>query len=246
MGIKVDEDATKEQRLEARRTVQEYYDYNPQPKHAPGGLFKKVHVHLPENDEVVKGHMHFVVVVELLEHAYNGPYSLKLNKEGSHECLGVVSAFARPDHSPCAACAGHRANGSTIKGAIFLDEKIVDDQIFSADDETTGSAGISDEVQATGITDIANRIKGLLTAELVNPDGEQLGVARPAKDDHNVAEVSATSGVHLSKDAAPVSVTLLSAAPVRRNDIDGSPIYWADWMHHGDVFSVCHFISIVS
>lgn len=225
LGIKVEEDATKEQQLEARRIVQEYYKYNPQSKKLPGGLFESIPTEISDEQELVKGHRQFVVVVELLEHAYNGPYSFKLYRKGTSgpEIVGGVSVFARPDHSPCAACAGHRANGSTIKGVIFLDEEIVDGLINNADFETHET------------TDVATGIKTLLQAELTDPEGIQLGVVHlPEEDSEGIGAES-----HLAKDAAPVSVTLLSSAAVRRTDIDGSPISWTDWSHHGDVFEVC-------
>lgn len=205
--------------------MQGYYDYKPKPSNTYGDLFKNIRVRLPENFEVVEGHRQFVVVANLLEHAYNGPYSFKLYKKGTSEpeLVGGVSVFARPDHSPCAACAGHRADGSTVKGAIFLDEKTVDDLIGD------------DKIETHGITAVANGIKNLLHAELTNPEGVRLGVV------HLPEEYSEGIGAesHLAKDVAPVSVTLLSTAAVRRTDIDGSPISWADWTHHGDVFEVC-------
>lgn len=233
MGYKLEENDPFYKRIRARLRVQNYYEYNPQPL-VKGGIFGDISKELPSGFEVVKDHRQFVVVVKLLEHAYNGPYSFKLYTDGETgpEIVGQVSVFARPDHSPCAACAGHRADNSVIMGAIFIDEERVNRAIARVSDQDTEIAGV------------AAGLKGLFHAELSSPAGVRLGITHPFVPEEGV-DHSLKS--HLPSGLAPISVTLMSAAAIRPMDIqrdesnldDEGPISWIDWMDHGDVFAVC-------
>lgn len=233
MGYQLERDDPYFKRIRARRDIQNYYKYNPQSS-VKGGIFGDILTELPSGFEFVKNHRQFVVIVKLLEHAYNGPYSFKIYTDGetSPEIVGQVSVFARPDHSPCAACAGHRADSSVIMGAIFIDEKLVNDVI----------AGLSDH--DTDIAGVAAGLKGLFHAELTSPAGVRLGITHPFVPEEGVDH---SSHSHLPSGLAPISVTLTSAAAIRPIDIqhdenglnDEGPFSWTDWMDHGDVFAVC-------
>lgn len=189
-------------------------------KQHPGGLFRSVAT--PEDTPgvaaVVEGHRQFTVVVELLEHAANGPYVFKLFKKPANEgeapeLIGAVTVFARPASSPCAGCAGRRAQGTTITGVIFIDESIVEDLIKDS------------TVDTNNLEEVAAALKSVLYAEVQNTGGVQLSVMVPSG---SVAGVAAA-------EITPVAIELLSSAAVRKHD---GPVHWTDWSEHGDPFAV--------
>lgn len=225
-GVKVDAPASVAERIAARKRLQVYYSYNPTPKQLPRGLFTTLldtKEEPPKDTEVIPGHRQFAVVVELLEHMFNGPYTFKLftkpsslNRTTPPEIVGAVSVFARAEDSPCAGCQGRRAQGATIMGVIFIDEAIVDDLIAD------------ENVDTNNLDEIADALKKFLHAELQNPAGTKISIVVP----------KGLLGATQETDLAPVGIQLVSSAGARKGE-DG-PVHWVDWTHHGDLFDVNH------
>ena len=218
-GIKVDAPATAAERLSARQRLQVYYGYVPAPK--PVQLFAASSASVSDDHDVIPGHRQFVIAVELLEHAFNGPYTFKLFrkpvKEGDEpELIGAVSVFTRPGSSPCAGCHGRREAGAVVHGVIFIDEALIDELI---DD---------DSVDTSDLDAVAKALKNVLYAELQNPGGTQISVVAPA------GLLGATPEAPIS----PISVQLFSTAAARPKGSDDAPVHWVDSADHGAVFHV--------
>ena len=240
-GVKVDKEASPAEREKAKRALQEYYGYVPTPiipktaaldvsaamgrKHP---IFKAPDV-VRNDSRPVDGYREFAVAVELLEHAYNGPYTFKLwhrlNKDDPDSApvlIGRVDVFARPDHSQCADCSRRRAAGSLVRGTIFIDISVIDDVI---ENHQMNRSDASTE-------DLVEKVKNTFSAELINTHNEKLAVIGVHHD------VSAHWG-EIDQDEAPISLTLLSSAVAYAGGRDG-PLSLLGWDNHGDVFGVCH------
>lgn len=229
-GVKVDAPASAAERIAARKRLQVYYSYNPVPKQLPNNLFTTLldtKEQPAKGAEVIPGHRQFAVVVELLEHMFNGPYTFKLftkpsarNRTTPPEIIGAVSVFARAEDSPCAGCQGRRAQGATVMGVIFIDEAIVDDLIADED------------VDTNNLDEIADALRTVVHAELQSPAGTKISVVAPK----GLLGATSTQETEL----APIGIQLVSTAGARKGE-DG-PVHWVDWTQHGDLFDVNHFL----
>lgn len=142
------------------------------------------------------GHRHYVIIVELLEHAFDGPYTLKIfeSATGSNVILGSVTVFARPDDSPCEGCSRRRANGSVVRGIIPVPRNVVD---------AVRDMKIADESR------LHEAIKSKFKGVLVNPRGTLLGRAEPIEGDLPDGQRS------LPRHLAPMKVRLVSSVAQR-------------------------------
>jgi len=177
---------------------------------------------------VVNGYRHFVVVVVLIEHAYNGPYAFHLNYKLSNDSesvyVGSVSVFARPNHSPCLSCSKRRVAGTTVRGIIPLDTKLIQEIIKHKQldrDET------EDEK-------LAGSFKDTFWGELKHPSGKSLGRAMPHLPERGVPSSP------VEAERAPVEVSLFSASAARPIGSKDGPVRFFDWQDHGDMFEGGH------
>ena len=175
---------------------------------------------MPGGIEIIKNHRQFAVIVELLEHANNGPYSFKLygkptSRNSERSLIGAVSVFARQDSSPCAGCQGRRAQATTVLGIIFIDEDFVEQIV-----EDTGRGGLDD---------IAEAVKGSLHAELQDPRGIKLSITFGV-DSQQVQQKSEL--------IYPRGVVLVSTGAALQTGNPDAPYQWVDWATHGNVFRV--------
>ncbi|KAG1751810.1 common central domain of tyrosinase-domain-containing protein [Suillus lakei] len=177
-GIKVDQAATSaDERAAARKRVQAYYDFDPQAKakQVVSQAWKQLPVPkkedpaVPSNHTVIPHCRTFVVHVKLLEHAYNRSYSFQLHHKGnahsSPQLVGTVTVFARPDHSPCKACAVRREAGSVVRGMIPIPPELT-----------------------------LAHIKGEFVGRLVDATGSELAGAEGGLEAPQVPQNRATSG----------------------------------------------------
>ncbi|KAG1751812.1 common central domain of tyrosinase-domain-containing protein [Suillus lakei] len=179
-GIKVDQAATSaDERAAARKRVQAYYDFDPQAKakQVVSQAWKQLPVPkkedpaVPSNHTVIPHYRTFVVHVKLLEHAYNRSYSFQLHHKGnahsSPQLVGTVTVFARPDHSPCKACAVRREAGSVVRGMIPIPPELVESIMKS------NGGGQS----RTTFNQTLAHIKGEFVGRLVDATGSELAGA---------------------------------------------------------------------
>lgn len=231
--MKVDQKATPEERVAARAKIAKYYGFDPQQdvkeidqnswSHLPVPPANTINLSVPLKE--IQNYRVFIVVVRLLEHALNRSYSLELfyNHDGKPQIIGKVTVFARPDHSPCKACAKRRARGSVIRGIIPIPSSIID--------EILRESGTSRD-QATLDTTAADVTQNL-SGELLDTSGKVFATAQggdgaPTIPDHETA----------SSRVVPVEVTLYTSAVAERTDGTDKPVHLYDWTPHNDVFPV--------
>lgn len=235
-GIKVDQAAaTPQERAEARKRVQAYYDFDPQTKAKQVTSHSWKHLPVPSNDDpvvpsdhtVIPHYRTFVVHVKLLEHAYNRSYSFQLHHKGnansSAQLVGTVTVFARPDQSPCKACAVRREAGSIVRGMIPIPPELIESVIKS-----NGGA-------ESGITfdQTLAHIKGEFVGTLVDATGSELAGAEGGLEGTNVPQ----TGRAASRRVTPVEISLVSAAVAEHGKDKSRPVYLCDWQHHDGIFN---------
>lgn len=162
----------------------------------------------------------FVVVVRLPEHAFNRSYNFELryNQGTESRFIGAAAVFARPDHSPCKACAKRRANGSIIRGVIPLPFSLVNDIVASSGNTPT---------LETTISDITKHLSGAL----VDTAGKVLATAQGGKDAPIVP-----SGQSASSDVVPAEVAMYTSAVAEKTDDTEHPVHLFDWQAHNALF----------
>lgn len=235
-GIKVDQAATTSQeRAEARKRVQAYYDFDPQTKAKRVTSHAWKHLPVPNNDDpvvpsdhtVIPHYRTFVVHVKLLEHAYNRSYSFQLHHKGnansSAQLVGTVTVFARPDQSPCKACAVRREAGSIVRGMIPIPPELIESVIKSNGGAESGTT--FDQTLA--------HIKGEFVGTLVDATGSELAGAEGGLEGTNVPQ----TGRAASRRVTPVEISLVSTAVAEHGKDKSRPVYLCDWQHHDGIFN---------
>ncbi|KAI5990034.1 hypothetical protein F5J12DRAFT_929909 [Pisolithus orientalis] len=142
LGIRIDQETPAENRRAVRKRIYKYYGFDcsgaaENRKDADKISWSHIPVRpakeagLPKGFEEIDHFRTFVVAVQLPEHAFNRTYSFELryNRGTESRSISAVTVFARPDRSPCKACAKHRSNGSIIHGAIPLPFDIVNELV---------------------------------------------------------------------------------------------------------------------
>jgi len=238
-AIKVDKPATAQQRTDARLALQKYYGLDPRADKEDLKFSNNPLFHLrPKtrtDHELLPEYRHFVVVVQLLEHAYNRSYSFKLYHDDKPDddikpvLVGSVDVFARPDTSPCKGCSSRRNAGTIVRGVIRFGPHHVNSIIAllpKLDDKKESQEAL------------ANHMKLALTAVLENAQGDRLAAAGS-----QVGELGPSGEMMaMSEHLAPVKVTLLSAAASFSTAAEnGGPAHFVGWVNHGEVFEDGHF-----
>jgi tyrosinase len=234
-GVKVDKPATAQQRIDARLALQKYYGLNPHTEKIILQFSNNPLFHLrtkaPAGHQLLPAYRHFVVVVQLLEHAYNRSYSFKLYHNDQPDdgdttkavLVGSVDVFARPDTSSCRGCSNRRKAGSIVRGVIRLRVHHVNAII-----------GLQPELDNKEVPEsvLADHMKSNLTAVLANPQGDILACAGSQAEQLGPAGETAAMEEHM----APVKVTLLSSTASFATDAETgvgpvSLVYWhsAGW-----------------
>ncbi|KAI6165504.1 common central domain of tyrosinase-domain-containing protein [Pisolithus thermaeus] len=233
LGIKVDQPATPEERRAARARIYEYYGFSPGEaatktnkaswSHVPVRSAKEAG--LPELFKEISNFRIFVVVVRLPEHAFNRSYNFELHYNHGTESrfIGAVTVFARPDHSPCKACAKRRASGSIIRGAIPLPFSLVNDIVVRS------RAGRTNSTLETTTEDITRCLSGVL----VDMAGKVLATARGGKEAPRVPDEESAS-----ETVMPAEVALYTSAAAEKTGDKKHPVHLFDWQAHNALFSV--------
>ncbi|KAI6137197.1 hypothetical protein F5141DRAFT_1079364 [Pisolithus sp. B1] len=232
LGIKVDQPATPEERRAARARIYDYYGFNPGEaatktnkaswSHVPVRSAKEAG--LPELFKEISNFRIFIVVVRLPEHAFNRSYNFELHYNHGTESrfIGAVTVFARPDHSPCKACAKRRANGSIIRGAIPLPFSLVNDIIVRSRVDRTNAT------LETTTADITRCLSGVL----VDTAGKVLATARGGKEAPRVPDEQSAS-----ETVVPAEVALYTSAAAEKTGDKMHPVHLFDWQAHNALFS---------
>jgi len=234
-GVKVDQPAgSLQERVEARKRIQAYYDFDPQTKakQVPKLSWRHMavpsqnHPGVPKTHNVIPNFRTFIVHVKLPEHAYNRSYSFQLihkgNPHSSAQVVGTITVFTRPDHSPCKACAKRRAAGSVIRGMIPIPTELIHSVI-----KTHGGAELGISFAQT----IAH-IKKEFTGRLVDANGSGLAQAEGGLEAEQVSKDKAAS-----RRVTPVEISLVSTAVAEHESKQNHPVYLFDWQHHEGIFN---------
>ncbi|KIJ62546.1 hypothetical protein HYDPIDRAFT_94060 [Hydnomerulius pinastri MD-312] len=231
-GVKVDVDASPEERVKARGRIMAYYGYDTLTaknqkirgvQHVPVGDFL-----LPSHYKTRKGFRLFQLQVTLPEFAFNGSYEFELSyarpgKKDRH--IGCVTVFARSDDSACEACETRRASSAECHGVIPLPPAFVSEMIL---DSKVDRSQLTAEITA----DI---IKKCLRGEL-KESTELLAFANGS------GVYTDTTFKRLRPQLSPSEVTLLSSAVAEDPNDPDVPACSFDWQPHGEVFPVCSSI----
>jgi tyrosinase len=233
-GIKVDKAATSaEERAAARKRVQAYYGFDPQTKAKRVASDSWKHLPVPSQEDptvpsdhtVIPHYRTFFVHVKLPEHAYNRSYSFQLHHKGnarsSPQLVGTITVFARPDHSPCKACAVRRETGSVIRGMIPIPPELIDSIIRS---HVVRDSGVTfDQTLA--------HIKGEFVGKLMDASGSQLAGAEGGQ------ETQVPQNRAASRRVTPKEISLVSAAVAQHVEDKDRPVYLFDWQRHDGIFN---------
>ncbi|KAI6154136.1 common central domain of tyrosinase-domain-containing protein [Pisolithus tinctorius] len=231
LGVKVDQKATDDERHAARARIAKFYGFDPQTSVKSRNKGDWSHVTVPKAkdrglSEILKeipNFRVFIVLVRLPEHAFNRSYSFELyhDRGSAPQPVGIVTVFARPDHSPCKACAQRRESGSIVRGIIPLPFSLVNDIIVNS--------GI-DRTKATVDTTAADITKNL-SGKLLDMTGKVLASAQGGTEAAAVPKEKKASS-----DVVPVEVTLYTSAVAEKVDDEGHPVYLFDWQPHNALF----------
>ncbi|KIJ64397.1 hypothetical protein HYDPIDRAFT_90354 [Hydnomerulius pinastri MD-312] len=229
LGIKVNEPASVEERINARTKLMAYYGYDALTaknqlkggvQHVAAGDFM-----LPAHYKVRRGFRVFQVHVRLPEFAFNGSYEFQLSyaRLGKNDLfVGPVTVFARGDDSACEACEVRRENGTDVHGVVSIPPSFVNEMIRNS---KIDRSQLTPEITA-------DLIKKHLRGELKDVSTTTLAFAS------NSGDVVASSA-ELASELAPREVTLLSSSVAEDPDDSERPACSFDWKPHGEVFTVC-------
>ncbi|KIJ62547.1 hypothetical protein HYDPIDRAFT_114189 [Hydnomerulius pinastri MD-312] len=226
-GVKVDLDASPEERVKARGRIMAYYGYDALTardqkirgvQHIPVGDYL-----LPAHYKTRKGFHVFQIQVALPEFAFNGSYEFELSytrpgQEAKH--IGCVTVFARSDDSACEACETRRNNGAHVHSVIPLPPALVSEMILDS--------GVDRSQLTPEIT--ADLIKKRLRGEL-KQFAELLAFANGSGVDTDTA-----SG-RLRLELSPGGVILYSSSVAEDPNDPEVPGCNFDWVSHNEVFS---------
>ncbi|KAG6337216.1 hypothetical protein ID866_1888 [Astraeus odoratus] len=215
LGIKVDKDATDDERLAARATIAKYYGFDPQTAATQVDAAAWSHIPvtpaseagLPSTLQEIPNFRVFMAVVQLPEHSFNRSYTLDLhyNQGTESQLLGSVAVFARSDLSPCKACAKRRSAASVVRGVIPLPSSIVNEIILKS---TTANPTLE-----TTTGDIAASLSG----KLADASRLVLATAQGGTNAPRVPPGNAAPG-----KVIPIETTLYSTAVAEKK---GDPSY---------------------
>ncbi|KAG1750495.1 common central domain of tyrosinase-domain-containing protein [Suillus paluster] len=235
VGIKVNQAATSsEERAAARKKVATYYGFDPQTKAKQVTSHAWKHLPVPNQDDpavpadhtVIPNYRTFVVHVKLPEYAYNRAYSFQLHHKGNAhsapQLVGTTTVFARPDHSPCKACAVRRETGSVVRGMIPIPSELIESIIKS--NMGSESAATFDKTLADIKKEFVGKLVDTTGSELAGAEG---GLEAPCVPKHRAA----------SRRVTPVEIALVSVAVAEHAEDKDRPVYLLDWQHHDSVFS---------
>ncbi|KAJ4483559.1 Di-copper centre-containing protein [Lentinula aciculospora] len=145
----------------------------------------------PSRFKEVDDYRHFIIVADILEHAYSGSYRLELLFNNIN--IGMVTSLARGLDTLCAGCQGRRQIKNRIQGTIAIDQYVVN-QIYSL---VEGSDRPNQEDVFKEVLKLA------FSARLVGPTGTVLATAS--------IDVDPTEGNALPQDKCP-NITIYSSS----------------------------------
>ncbi|KAI6005994.1 common central domain of tyrosinase-domain-containing protein [Pisolithus albus] len=231
-GVKVDQDATDAQRAAGRAQIAKYYGFNPQQaatqvdteawSHLPVPAPKDAG--LPETFQGIQNYRIFVVLVQLPEHAFNSSYHFELHKTSGNqtELIGTTTVFARPDYSPCSACALRREMSSIVRGVITLPPSLVNDIIVN-----NGTSGGNPTIETT-----TEAIAQSLSGKLLDASRSLVATAQGGTKAPTVPSDQASP-----PQIVPSGVTLFTAAVAEKSDDKTYPVQLYDWQKHNELFT---------
>ncbi|KAI6039021.1 common central domain of tyrosinase-domain-containing protein [Pisolithus marmoratus] len=231
-GVKVDQTATDAERAAARARIAKFYGFDPQQaatqvdaeawSHLP--VPSPTSAGLPETFQEIKNYRVFVVLAELPEHAFNTSYHFELHTNTGSQTglIGAVTVFARPNYSPCTACAFRREMGTVVRGVMTLPPSVVNDIIVN-----NGTSGGNPTVETT-VEAIAQSLTGKLTDTSRTVVATAQGGTRAPTVPSNQAS---------PPNIVPSGVTLFSAAVAEKTGDKTYPVQLYDWQKHNSLFT---------
>ena len=173
--------------------------------------------HAPVGYTRLANYLHFIFSVQLLEHAFNGSYTLSLYCQTTGKLVGFADVFTRGDVTKCENCQRRREGGVIIYDAIHFSSTMAGEILHDGNWEHL---------------DIATqyeRLKGDIKAVLTRAGGESL--AHAVGDNPPVGKYTD----HLEADKIP-KLTLYTASACYPEGHTGGPFSFYDWQGHGEVF----------
>jgi tyrosinase len=178
---------------------------------------------LPEKHEPVYNFRQFVVVVELVEHAFEGSHFLEVSytsKDGQTYPVGATAVLGRTHGTQCAGCRERRRGHSKVHDAIHIPHDVV---VKIITDHDLNHPRVGDD-------ELCKSIRDSFHAQIVSPSGivrAQADLGAPNR--HGVKPVDETVLPQLRLASANVS-----AIRDRNEDIQ-HPWEFYDWKDHGSV-----------
>ncbi|KAF9240821.1 hypothetical protein BU15DRAFT_61155 [Melanogaster broomeanus] len=226
LGINVEvPPASKHAQQEARARIAKYYSVDPQRSARETNRVEIPvpgvgEISLPSNFTSIRGFRLFVILARLPEHAFGHSYDLRIYYKET-KLVGNVSVFARPDNSPCKACAYRRTNTAVVRGVILIPPRIVNEIIVeSGIDRSTNTMEITTELITRALTGKLLDVSGKLLASAKGGDN-----AEPVRDGESAAE-----------RVRPVEVSLVSSGVAEHVNDSKQPVYLFDWNSHKALF----------
>ncbi|KAF9231287.1 hypothetical protein BU15DRAFT_82598 [Melanogaster broomeanus] len=210
---------------EARARIARYYGVDPQRSARETNRVEIPvpgvgEISLPTNFTSIRGFRLFVILARLPEHAFGHSYDLRIYYKET-KLIGNVSVFARPDNSPCKACAYRRTNTAVVRGVILIPPRIVNEIIVeSGIDRSTNTMEITTELITRALTGKLLDVSGKLLASAKGGDS-----AEPVRDGDSAAE-----------RVQPVEVSLVSSGVAEHVNDSNQPVYLFDWNSHKGLF----------
>ncbi|KIK51515.1 hypothetical protein GYMLUDRAFT_50527 [Collybiopsis luxurians FD-317 M1] len=204
--IDVSQPSTEIQRAKYLAILQDYYGLNVNVAKLTFGRDRhpilpvlKGHGVAPQRFKEVSDYRHFIIVADILEHAYSGSYRLEILYNDIS--VGIVTSLARGLDTLCAGCQGRRQIKNRIQGTIAIHQYVVN-QIYSLveDSDRPNTEEVFQEV-----------LKRAFSARLVGPTGTVLATANN--------DVDPTPTNALPNDKCP-NITINSASAATHEDHD--------------------------
>lgn len=228
-GVSVDKPATITERAQYLRTLQKYFGQRPTIQRdaqipIQQALFTKDNEEaLPKGFEPVWNFRQFVIVVEVVEHAFESSHFLEIvytSKDGQEYPVGATAVLSRSHGTQCSACRARRHGNSKVHDTIHIPHDIVVKIITDYDLNHTHT---KDEV-------LCDSIRNSFKAHIVSPDGKTRAKATPGE--------VAGDGTKAIDEAIRPKLRLASANVCAIRDKNEEILHpWElyDWKDHGSV-----------
>ena len=180
----------------------------------------------PSGHEPVQGYRHFIIRVQVLEHAFNTSYSLEFvytSSKGEVQSVGSVTVLGKGDATTqCAGCIGRRNEQSKIKGVIQVPTHIIADIICK---EGANNSNVTTDV-------CIDAVKKNIRAKMITAAGHEIAVASPTSGAGGGAEVKG-----LRREAIPEIEFASANVAHPKGEAENGAFTFYDYTRHCDLLS---------